>query len=94
MKLDHESSKLTCFTTHYGRYRFLRLPFGISSAVEIYHKVIYRIFEDIDGTFTLMDDIIVWGTRLDEHNERLKMEFEATKKANLKLNYDKCEFGV
>ena len=51
------------------------------------------------GTFsilpsTLMDDIIVWGTTLEEHNERLKMVFEATKKANLKLNYDKCEFGV
>ena len=80
MKLDHESSRLTCFTTPYGRYRFLRLPFGISSAAEIYHKVIYRIFEDIDGTSTLMDDIIVWGTTLEEHNERLKMVFEATKK--------------
>ena len=94
MKLDHESSKLTCFTTPYGRYRFLRLPFGISSAAKIYHKMIYRIFEDIDGTSTLMDDIIVWGTTLEEHNERLKMVFEATKTANLKLNYDKCEFGV
>ncbi|KAK3107076.1 hypothetical protein FSP39_006459 [Pinctada imbricata] len=94
MKLDYESSKLTCFTTPYGRYRFLRLPFGISSAAEIYHKVIYRIFEDIDGTSTLMDDIIVWGSTVEEHNERLKKVFEASKKANLKLNLDKCEFGV
>lgn len=34
--LDKSSSKLTSFWTPFGRYRWLRLPFGISSAPEIF----------------------------------------------------------
>lgn len=34
INLDEESSKLCTFITPFGRYRFLRLPFGVSSAPE------------------------------------------------------------
>lgn len=61
MKLDQNSSKLTCFNTPFGRYRFLRLPFGITSAPEIYHRTIHMIYEHIPGCTTMMDDIIVMG---------------------------------
>ena len=32
IKIDDESSKLTTFWTPFGRYRYLRMPFGICSA--------------------------------------------------------------
>ena len=38
LNLDNESSDLCTFNTQFGRYRYLRLPFGISSAPEIYHR--------------------------------------------------------
>ena len=34
VQLDHESSLLTIFNTPYGRYRWLRMPFGLSTAPE------------------------------------------------------------
>jgi hypothetical protein len=34
VELDDESSYLTTFNTPFGRYRWLRMPFGISSAPE------------------------------------------------------------
>ena len=40
IKLDEESSKLTTFNTPFGRYRFLRLPFGLSSAPEVFHSML------------------------------------------------------
>lgn len=94
MKLDQNSSKLTCFNTPFGRYRFLRLPFGITSAPEIYHRTIHMIYEHIPGCTTMMDDIIVWGSTLQEHNQRLQQVFDASRKSNLKLNREKCVFGV
>ena len=94
MKLDNESSTLTCFNTAFGRYRFLRLPFGISSAPEVYHKELHMVFEHIDGVSTLIDDIIVWGTTIDEHNDRLQKVLEKTRSVNLKLNREKCKFGM
>ena len=35
--LDHESSLATTFHTSFGRYRWLRLPYGVSSGPEEYH---------------------------------------------------------
>ncbi|MES9881311.1 MAG: RNase H-like domain-containing protein [Sedimenticola sp.] len=94
MRLDTQSSMLTCFNTPFGRYRFLRLPFGISSAPKIYHKAVHQIFEHIEGVNTNIDDIIVWGSTVEEHNERLQQVLDAARTANLKLNKDKCVIGV
>jgi hypothetical protein len=43
--LDEESSMLTTFDTPYGRYRWKRLPFGISVASEIFQKRIHQALE-------------------------------------------------
>ena len=38
IQLDEESSKLTTFQTPWGRYRYLRMPFGISPAPEYFQR--------------------------------------------------------
>ena len=81
--------------THlFGWYRFHRLPFEISLAPEMYHKAVHVIFEHIEGVDTSMDDIIVYGSTLEEHNERLMKVFQEGRRSNLKQNKDKCVFGV
>ena len=45
LPVDDESSKLSTFNTPWGRYRFTRLPFGISSSPEIYQGEIEKLFE-------------------------------------------------
>ena len=94
IQLDDESSKLCTFITPYGRYKFLRLPFGICSAPEVYHKIVHQMFEHIPGVNTMMDDVIVWGTTQQEHDDRLKEVLSIARKMNLKLNKEKCEFSV
>lgn len=94
LRLDEQSSRLCTFNTPEGRYRFLRLPYGILSAPEVYHKTIHMIFEHIPGVETMMDDVIVWGATREEHDERLRLVLDKTREVNLKLNKDKCEFGV
>ncbi|XP_030854482.1 uncharacterized protein K02A2.6-like [Strongylocentrotus purpuratus] len=94
IQLDDESSKLCTFITPYGRYKFLRLPFGICSAPEVYHKIVHQLFAHIPGVNTMMDDVIVWGTTQQEHDDRLREVLSIVRKMNLKLNKDKCEFNV
>ncbi len=94
LKLDEASSKLCTFNTPEGRYRFLRLPYGILSAPEVYHKTIHMIFEHLPGVETMMDDIIVWGSNRQEHDARLRQVLELIRQSNLKLNKEKCEFAV
>lgn len=47
--LDDETSRICTFTTPFGRYRFLRLPFGIASASEVFQKAMSQIFDAIAG---------------------------------------------
>ena len=94
LKLDQESSKLCTFITPFGRYRFLRLPFGISSAPEVYHRTVHQLFENMEGVNTTMDDIIVWGSTKKEHDERLVKVLNKIREVKLKLNQEKCEMGV
>jgi len=94
IELDDESSRLCTFITPFGRYRFLRLPFGICSAPEVFHKIVHNMFSHIQGVNTMMDDVVIWGSTQEEHDTRLKEVLEIARKANLKLNRDKCEFNV
>ena len=54
-----ESQKLTTFVTPFGRYCFLRLPFSISSASEIFQRAMNEILAGIEGVICHMDDILV-----------------------------------
>ena len=38
LKLDEELSYLIIFHTPFGRYRWYRMPFGISSAPEVFRR--------------------------------------------------------
>ncbi|XP_055914355.1 uncharacterized protein K02A2.6-like [Eupeodes corollae] len=42
--LEEESSKLCTFNTPFGRYRFIRLPFGVNAAPEIFHAEMIKHF--------------------------------------------------
>ena len=61
MQLDEASTILCTVTTPYGRYSVKRMPYGISSRPEIFHKTINRIMEGLDGVRVFTDDILIWG---------------------------------
>ncbi|VDI33051.1 Hypothetical predicted protein [Mytilus galloprovincialis] len=93
IKLDEESSNLCAFNTPFGRFKFLRLPFGIKSASEVFHKAVCKILHGLNGVESFIDDILVWGCTKEEH-KRLKEGLERIRTANLKLRRDKCEIGI
>jgi len=59
IKLDDASSKLCTFNTPFGRYSYLRLPFGISSSPEVFQRKNYELFGDIPNVHIVFDDIII-----------------------------------
>ena len=89
--LHPESSRLTTFITPSGRFCFRRLPFGITSAPEIFHKRMTNLLNDQEGVAAIQDDIIVYGRNVEEHDARLQKVFVSIAKSELKLNEKKCE---
>ena len=49
VKLDDDSSYLTMFNTPFGRYRWLRMQFGIDSAPEEWQRCAHELAEALEG---------------------------------------------
>ena len=91
--LSESSKHLTTFVTPSGRYCFNRLPFGISSASEIFHKRMSRILAGCKGVLVHHDDVLVYGATQQEHDANLLVALKRLEKANVTLNPDKCKFS-
>lgn len=94
MKLDSESTNLCAFNTPLDRYKYLRLPFGISSAPKIHHRTINSLFSHLEGVDTSMDDIIVYAPTPEEHDRLIEATMKVVQDVGLKLQKEKCEVAV
>ncbi|KAJ0172603.1 hypothetical protein K1T71_011742 [Dendrolimus kikuchii] len=94
VQLDDASADLCTFATPFGRYQFLRLPFGISCASEVFHGKLRQLLENLQGVDNFIDDVIIWGRNRKEHDERLKEFLNRAREINLKFNREKCRIGV
>ena len=91
--LEETSRKLTTFITPIGRFCFRRLPFGITSAPEIFQRQMSTLLKDHEGVVVVMDDILVYGATTEEHDRSLNAVLRTVKDSGLKLNRAKCHFG-
>ena len=48
-------------TRQFRRYRYLRMPFGISLAPEEFQRRMHMIVEGLPGVAVIADDILVYG---------------------------------
>ena len=93
VKLDDASSLRTTFTTPYGRFKFLKMPFGISTASEVFQRAMEQIFAGYPCAI-IVDDIIIGGKDPDEHERNLKKVLDRARQVKLRLNPSKCKFGL
>jgi transposase InsO family protein len=89
--LDHESSLLTTFNTPWGRYRYTRMPFGIKSAGEVFQKRLDEVLEGLEGVYNIVDDILVTGSSVEEHDRHLVAMLDRMREKGVKLNPDKLQ---
>ena len=94
IELDEKSRSLTTFATHKGLYRYRRLMFGISCAPEIHQRIIQQVLADCEGARNIADDIVVFGSTVEEHDRRLDAVLQRLMRAGLTLNREKCRFRL
>lgn len=92
--LDEISSEICTFNTPFGRYKFNKMPFGISSAPEIFQKRNQKLFGDIEGVEVYFDDIIIAGSDEAKHDVIMSKVLERARSLNIKFNPDKLQYRV
>ena len=59
--LDLTSSLLATFSTPYDKFRWLKLPFGLKIASDIFQKRLDRVLALVPNTIRIADDIVIYG---------------------------------
>ncbi len=86
VRLAKKSHQLTTFITPFWRYSFKRLPFGISSAPELFQMRMCQILEGLEGVVCHMDDILIFERSSEEHDMRTDAALMKIQNAGLTLN--------
>lgn len=92
--LKPEDRPLTAFTTSTGQYQMTRLPMGLKISPASFSRLMTLAMTGLNGEKCLvyLDDLIIFGKTLEEHNKNLSVIFQRLREVNLKLNPEKCNF--
>ncbi|UYV67743.1 hypothetical protein LAZ67_5001844 [Cordylochernes scorpioides] len=78
-----------------GVYEFQVLPFGLTGAPGHCERIMDTLLAVLKWSecMVYLDDVIVYGKDIGEHNERLKNVLECVRGAGLSLKPSKCRFA-
>lgn len=95
--LAQDSKEKTAFAVPgKGLFQFKRMPFGLCNAGATFQRLMDNLFgpELMPSVFVYLDDIIIISENLEHHLKLLEEVFQRLLRAKLRINWDKCEFGV
>jgi hypothetical protein len=94
MKEDDKAS--TIFMTPFDMYCFIQMPEGLKNIDSMFSRLTKKVLENHVGRniFTYVDDIVVASKSKEDHLTDLAETFTNMRDARLRLNPEKCVFGV
>jgi hypothetical protein len=94
--MKEEDKASTSFITPFGTYCFIRMPEGLKNAGSTFSRLTKTVLESQVGRniFTYVDDIVVASKSKEDHLTDLAETFTNMRDARLRLNPEKCVFGV
>ena len=90
--LDEESQLYTTFITPFGRFKYLRAPYGLSSIAEHYNRHMAEAFEGLSAFRRGVDDVVIFDKDKDSHVAHVKQFLQLCQDSQMLLNRDKCSF--
>jgi hypothetical protein len=94
--LRKEDEEKTGFITPFGTYCYMRMPEGLRNTGLTFHRMMKAALKDqVDkNVMSYVDDIIVASKKKESYISDLSETFINMHEENLKLNPEKCIFGV
>src|SRR4051812_8053082 len=96
IKMAPEDMEKTTFITPWGTFCYKVMPFGLKNAGATYHRAMTTPFHDMmhKEIEVYVDDMIAKSQLEEWHMEDLLKLFQRLRKYRLRLNPNKCTFGV
>jgi hypothetical protein len=96
IKMAVEDQEKTAFITPFGAFCYVSMPFGLKSAQATYQRCVQNCFHGqiSRNVHAYVDDIVVKSAKQETLLDDLKETFDNLRVYQMKLNPDKCVFGV
>ena len=90
--LDKSSIPKTIFNSPFGKFEYVKVPFGLAQAPAYFQELMTGILKDFPFAIAYLDDIIIFSKTPQEHLSHIHMVFKKLKSANLSMKKSKCSF--
>jgi ribonuclease HI len=96
IKMKESDQLATSFITPFGMYCYTTMPFGLRNAGTTYQRCMNHVFEEHIGRTVeaYIDDIVVKTRKASDLLSDLEITFRCLRAKRVKLNPEKCVFGV
>jgi hypothetical protein len=94
--MRREDEAKTGFTTPFGIYCFVRMPEGLHNAGSTFNRMMKLVLGNQLGrnASAYVDDIVIMSEKEKDHIVNLTETFDNMRRNGLKLNPEKCIFGI
>ena len=94
--IQEEDRHKTTFTTPWGTFEYLRMPFGLLNVVASFRRAMDYAFKELIGKIIeiYQDDLTVFSKERSSHVSHLKKVFERCRKYGISLNPTKSVLGI
>ncbi len=92
--VKEEDQDKTAFICPFGKFRYLRMPFGLRNAPSVFQRLMDTVLADCrEFSRVYIDDVIVVSHDWISHLSDLKKLFSTLRAAGLTCKLSKCSFG-
>ncbi|KAL7844792.1 hypothetical protein SRHO_G00233310 [Serrasalmus rhombeus] len=94
LEVEPSDRPKTAFTTPFGTWQFRRLPQGLTNSPATFQRTMEKVMEgmNLQEVITFLDDLNIFSSTLEEHEERVMKVLERIADFGLKLSPSKCRF--
>ena len=87
-----DSIPKTAFTSPFGKYEYVKVPFGLAQAPAYFQELMTGVLKDLPFAMAYLDDIIIYSSIPEEHLEHIRTVFEKLSDAKLSMKLSKFHF--
>jgi len=91
-----EDEEKTTFIADRANHCYRVMAFGLRNAGETFQRLVDKVFKNEIGKMieVYVDDMVVKSTKEEYHQNNLNRVFDLLRRHDIKLNPEKCSFGV
>ena len=90
--LDKPSILKTAFNSPFGKYEYVKVPFGLPQAPAYFQELMTGILKNFTFVIAYLDDIIIFSKTPQEHLSQIRQVFKKLRSAKLSMKMSKCNF--